>query len=181
VAGVPNGNYSVNLKFTEDAVNQVGARVFNVLINNKTVVSNLDIFARTKVEFQALDFSTTVSVTSGQISIEFVPVVNQPIVGAIEILPGNVPAPTALSLVPNSGTAGSVVPVTITGTNLESDVVISAGKNITVNNIQIVSATQLNADFNISPNAGNEGVGVTVKTAGGITAALRFTIKAEPH
>ena len=69
---------------------------------------------------------------------------------------------------------GTAVPVTITGTNLLSDVVINAGPNITVNNITVVSATQVNATFNVSASAPLGQANVTVTTEGGTTAPSSF-------
>ncbi len=173
---VPNGYYTVNLKFEENQFTQSGKRVFNVFINGQEVLSNFDEFAAAGAQYQAVDVPIPVTVTNGSIAIEFVPVLSATGVYAIEILAGTPPAPTITSMTPNTGAVGAAVPVTITGTNLAYDVVINAGPNITVNNITVVSATQLTATFNISVTAPMGQANVKVTTPGGTTAPLPFTI-----
>ena len=178
-AGVPNGNYTVNLKFEENQYTQSGKRLFNVLINGQQVLTNFDIFAAAGAQYQAVDVPIPVTVTNGTIALQFVPVLNGAGVFAIEILAGTPPAPTVTSITPNTGVIGSAVPVTIAGTNLASDVVINAGPNITVNNITVVSATQVTATFNISASAPGQ-ANVTVTTPGGTTVSSPFTISSGP-
>jgi hypothetical protein len=173
---VPNGSYTVNLKFEENFYTQSGKRLFNVVINGNTVLTNFDIFVAAGAQYQAIDVPIPVTVTTGQISIQFVPVVSAPGVFAIEIVAGTPAAPTVTGITPNTGTIGSAVPVTITGTNLASDVVINAGTNITVNNITVVSATQVTATFNISASAAPGQANVTVTTPGGTTPSSPFAI-----
>ncbi len=173
---VPNGYYTVNLKFEENQFTQSGKRLFNVFINGQEVLSNFDEFAAAGAQYQAVDVPIPVTVTNGSIAIEFVPVLSATGVYAIEILAGTPPAPTITSMTPNTGAVGAAVPVTITGTNLAYDVVINAGPNITVNNITVVSATQLAATFNISATAPTGQANVKVTTPGGTTAPLLFTI-----
>ena len=177
---VPNGYYTVNLKFEENQFTQSGKRVFNVFINGQEVLSNFDEFAAAGAQYQAVDVPIPVTVTNGSIAIEFVPVVNATGVYAIEILAGTPPAPTITSMTPNTGAVGAAVPVTITGTNLAYDVVINAGPNITVNNITVVSATQLTATFNISATAPTGQANVTVTTPGGTITPIPFTIGNAP-
>jgi hypothetical protein len=175
-ASVPNGQYTVDLKFDENISTQKGQRLFNVVINGQQVLTKFDIFAAAGAQYQAVDVPIPVTVTTGQISIQFVPVVGYAGVFAIEILAGTPAAPTVTSITPNTGTNGSAVPVTITGANLLSDVVINAQPNITVSNVVVVSATEVTATFNISASAqpGQENVAVT--TEGGTTAPTPFTV-----
>ncbi len=86
---VPNGQYHVNLYFAETyAATQVkGARVFNVKMQGAAAFSNLDIFAEAGAG-AALIKGADVTVSNGQISIEFDNVVQTAKVNAIEILPG---------------------------------------------------------------------------------------------
>jgi hypothetical protein len=72
-SGLPVGStYAVTLKFAEDYFAAAGQRIFNVILNGTTVLSNFDIFADSGGEYIADDktFSTTVN-TSGQIVIQF--------------------------------------------------------------------------------------------------------------
>jgi hypothetical protein len=86
---VPNGQYHVNLYFAETypATQVKGARVFNVKIQGAPVFSNLDIFAEAGAN-AALVKGADITVSNGQISIEFDNLVQTAKVNAIEILPG---------------------------------------------------------------------------------------------
>jgi hypothetical protein len=173
---VPNGSYTINLKFDENVFTTAGQRVFNVVVNGQTVLPNFDIFARAGALFQAVDAAVPVTVSGGQISIQFVSVVANPRVCAIEILGGTVPAPTLASVTPPSGAAGTAVAVTLNGTNFSTDLVISAGARIAVSNVIVVSSTQVTATFTIAANASGTTNNVTVRTPGGITPAVLFTV-----
>ena len=82
---VPSGSYTVRLKFAEIWFTQSGQRVFNVSINGQQVLSNFDVVAAAGAPFTAIDKAFTVNATSGQIQIQFSPVVENPKVSAIEI------------------------------------------------------------------------------------------------
>ena len=86
---VPNGQYHVNLYFAETyAPLQVkGARVFNVQMQGAAVFSNLDVFAEAGAN-AALVKGADVTVSNGQVSIEFDNLVEKAKIFAIEILPG---------------------------------------------------------------------------------------------
>lgn len=86
---VPNGTYSVNLKFAEIYFGGPGQRVFNIQINGSTVQTNFDPFAAAGAGNTAVDRAYTVSVTAGQIVIALVPVVSNPKISAIEISAGS--------------------------------------------------------------------------------------------
>ncbi|HEY1339095.1 MAG TPA: malectin domain-containing carbohydrate-binding protein [Bryobacteraceae bacterium] len=87
---VPNGPYTVNLKFAEVSMTGPGQRMFNVAINGATVLFNFDIFAQAGGALMALDKPFSVNVTGGQISIQFSPgSIQAPMVNAIEILSAN--------------------------------------------------------------------------------------------
>ena len=82
---VPNGTHTVTLKFAEIYFTQPGQRVFNVLINGQAVLSNFDIVQQGGAGV-ALDEQFTVNVTNGQVTIQLTPVVENPMISAIEIL-----------------------------------------------------------------------------------------------
>ena len=86
---VANGNYHVNLYFTEavSRLQRVGARVFDVKIQGATLFSHLDIFAEAGA-FGALIKGADVTASNGRLVIEFDSVVQNPKVHAIEILLG---------------------------------------------------------------------------------------------
>jgi hypothetical protein len=85
---VANGNYRVNLLFAENASGQqaVGARIFNVKLNNSLVLQNFDIFAAVGANTAVVESFNT-SVTSGKTAIEFDKIIQNPKINAIEILP----------------------------------------------------------------------------------------------
>jgi hypothetical protein len=85
---VPNGNYTVNLKFADIFFKLPGLRIFNVTLNGSTVLSNFDIVAQTGGGNIATDRQFIANVTNGQISLQFQGVLQNPKVNAIEIIPG---------------------------------------------------------------------------------------------
>jgi hypothetical protein len=84
---VANGDYKVTLKFAELFHSAAGARVFDVAINGETVLTNFDMVAAAGARLKAVDRQFPVSVTTGQITITFSRVVENPAVNAIEITP----------------------------------------------------------------------------------------------
>lgn len=85
---VVNGSYRVNLLFAENSPAQqaVGARVFNVKLNNNLALQNFDIFAAVGANTAVVEGFNAV-VTNGAIAIEFDRLVQNPKINAIEILP----------------------------------------------------------------------------------------------
>jgi hypothetical protein len=82
---LPNGNYTVKLKFAEIYFTTAGKRKFNVSINGQAALANFDVVAAAGGAFLAMDREFPVSVSNGQIVIRFTAVVNNPNVNAIEI------------------------------------------------------------------------------------------------
>ncbi len=83
---VPNGAYSVTLKFAEIYFTSPGQRVFNVAINGTAVLTNFDIVAAAGSANTAIDESFPVIVTGGSITIQFsTGLANYPKVSAVEI------------------------------------------------------------------------------------------------
>jgi len=84
----PNGQYHVNLYFAETygATQVKGARVFNVKLQGAPVFSNLDIFSLVGAN-AALVEAADITVSNGQVTIEFDNLVQTAKVNAIEILP----------------------------------------------------------------------------------------------
>jgi hypothetical protein len=82
---VPNGAYSVRLKFAEPTWGTVGQRIFNITVNGQTVEANFDIVAAAGGSNRAVDRTYTVSVTGGQVAIDLTGVRDNPVLNAIEI------------------------------------------------------------------------------------------------
>jgi hypothetical protein len=84
---VSNGTYSVKLKFAEVWFARPGQRIFDVLINRVAVLSRFDIAAAAGGADRAIDREFRTRVTDGEILIQFRPIVSNPKVNAIEIVP----------------------------------------------------------------------------------------------
>ncbi|MCL5666150.1 MAG: malectin domain-containing carbohydrate-binding protein, partial [Patescibacteria group bacterium] len=84
---VPNGSYNVTLKFAEIYWNYANARKFNVSINNTQVLSNFDIFAASGGKNIAIDKTFPVTVMDGKVNIQFITVLDNALVSAVEITP----------------------------------------------------------------------------------------------
>jgi len=86
---VPNGDYTVTLKFCETHHEKKGYRVFGVKIQDRTVLKNLDIFA-TAGKNTALDYTfENIKVTDGLLIIDFIRKFDYPIIAAIDIQGGD--------------------------------------------------------------------------------------------
>jgi len=82
---VPNGAYTVTLKFCEPHYAEKGRRVFGVKLQGKTVIDRLDIFEKVGKD-KALDFTfKDVQVTDGRLAIDFVRQVEFPSIAAIVV------------------------------------------------------------------------------------------------
>jgi YVTN family beta-propeller protein len=81
---VPNGSFTVKLKFAEFYVTQAGQRTFNIVVNGVTYFFNYDILA-TVGSMTANDLSIPVVVSNGQITIQLVPVTGHAKLNALEI------------------------------------------------------------------------------------------------
>jgi hypothetical protein len=87
---VPNGTYTVTMKFAELYVNGPGMRQFGIAINGTTVETNFDIYATAGAMNTAIDKSYPVTVSGGTIQISFTTgAVQFPKVDAIEIDQGS--------------------------------------------------------------------------------------------
>ena len=83
----PNTAYTVRLHFSENSVGRTGARRFNVSINGTQVLSGFDVFATAGKNHAVVRSFTSTTNASGQISIAFSAVTNQPpIINGIEVL-----------------------------------------------------------------------------------------------
>jgi len=80
---VPNGTYTVTLKFCEHRHDKKGLRIFGVKIQGEEVLDNLDIFAEVG-KLTALDYSfKIIQVTDGWLIIDFIKNLDYPTVAAI--------------------------------------------------------------------------------------------------
>ena len=90
-------------------------------------------------------------------------------------------APTVSGISPASGTAGSSVPITLTGTNLLAGATVAvSGSGVAVSGVTVVSATQINAQLTIDKSASLGARSVTVSAGSAVTGAQSFSITAAP-
>ena len=82
----PNGSYTVNLKFAEPTFGDSGQRTFHVVVNGQIALANFDIVAQAGGPRIAADKQIPITVRDGKILLQFLPVVDRPIVSAIEIV-----------------------------------------------------------------------------------------------
>lgn len=83
---VPSGKYRITLKEAEYYWRQPNQRVFNVTVNGVTWLDHYDILARAGFG-QAIDSSIIVSVTDGNITLDFAADVDAAKISAIAIEP----------------------------------------------------------------------------------------------
>lgn len=82
---VPNGSYSVKLRFCEPTAEKAGERVFDIALQGRKALERLDIFARVG-KLKPLDVTLPdVSVGNGLMQINFLQIKGAPCVSAIEI------------------------------------------------------------------------------------------------
>lgn len=91
------------------------------------------------------------------------------------------PVPVLNLINPSSGTVGAGVPVTLLGANfLQGATVNVSSSDVTVSNVNLVSASQITATFIISPTAAVGPVGVSVSTSGGTSGTVNFNVVPPP-
>ena len=98
---LPGTNYLVRLHCMECCWNAAGQRVFNVLVNGVNVLSNFDIYATAGAQDKAVirEIPATADV-NGRIVVQFVNVVDNASISAIEILQGGLYVPINLTATP---------------------------------------------------------------------------------
>jgi len=162
---VPNGAYTVTLKFADLYWSNPGQRTFDVAINGQQVLTNFDIIALVGPK-TAVDKAFAVNVTGGSIAITFTSVVDNAKVDAIQIVAGTPPAPTVSGISPASGPTSGGTAVTISGTNFTAATAVSFGTTPAAQFI-VNSATSITAT---APAQAAGIMDITVSTAGGTSA-----------
>src|SRR6266404_7198020 len=106
----------MTLKFAELYWSTAGSRVFNVFINGNQVLTNFDIVAQAGAKNTAIDKPFPVTVTNGQITLQFTGVLDYPWINAISIAQSGASQSPALQSVvvsPTSVVGGTNVNVTV--------------------------------------------------------------------
>jgi len=82
---VPNGRYTVTLKFNEPVYTEAGKRVFGVKLQGQTVIDRLDMYAKAGRN-HAIDFTFDgIAVTDGHLKIDLVKEVEFPCIAGIVV------------------------------------------------------------------------------------------------
>jgi hypothetical protein len=94
IPAVPFAHYRVKLHFREPwfgkdngGIGGSGSRIFNVACNGVLLIKNFDILAEGKSKPIVKTFENVQASAGGKIELYFMPVVNYPVVNAIEVLP----------------------------------------------------------------------------------------------
>lgn len=82
---LPNGAYTVEMRFAETRFNSAGSRTFSIAINGQQVESGLDIFARAGGQNIAYTTQYQASVSNGLLDIFFNSIVYEAKIGAIRV------------------------------------------------------------------------------------------------
>jgi HSP20 family molecular chaperone IbpA len=133
---VPDGDYTLTLHLADiyARTQKVGGRVFNVSIEGSVIFENLDIFSEVG-GFAALKKTTTVHVSDGILTIEFIKKVDNPKISGIEIhasWPATTPQSAAQDFVKKTFTpihinTGGKAFIDSTGITWEADAYYNAG------------------------------------------------------
>jgi beta-galactosidase len=83
---IANGSYLVTLGFLEPTVTAAGARVFNVSANGVNQIANLDVFQASGARNTAIARKFSVTVTNGQLVLDFQGVTGKAIVSNIAVV-----------------------------------------------------------------------------------------------
>ena len=108
------------------------------------------------------------------ITVNFGDVLSNPVTFTIVPPP---PVPTLTSVSPNSGPLGSTVAITLTGTNFDSTARVTVNHpDVVVNNINVVSSTQITATLQIPATSLVGPMDVAVATTNGSAGTITFTV-----
>jgi hypothetical protein len=142
------------------SVNNPGVTVGNIVVTGSTQIAATFSIAATAALGTANVTVTAAGATSAAVAFVVDP-----------------PPPTITSINTAGAPQGSIVAVTLTGTNFVSGAgVTSANSGVTAGNIVVASATQITAILTIAPSAAEGATTVIVTTPGGASAPVTFTV-----
>jgi hypothetical protein len=181
---VPNGSYSVILKFAENYWSAAGSRIFNVSINGSQVLTNFDIFAAAGGALLAVDEPFQVNVTNNQLTIAFSAVVDNVLVNGIVIsLGAQAPAPSlqSITVAPAAVIGGNNVNVTVNlsaGAPAAGAAVTLTGSSAAFPNANVtVAPAQSSQTFIVPTAAVSSATQVTITaTYNSVSANTRLTV-----
>jgi hypothetical protein len=159
-------------------------RLFNPYTNADSRV--LTLTGAPASTFTALAFTSTgtaIGLVSGTLVTipPFTPVTTVGPVPAGVVSLAFAPVPTLSAITPSSGAQGSTVAVTLTGANFVTGTTVAVDNpGITVSGVNIVSSTQITANFTVDAAASPGPANVTVTTPTGTIASVVFTVMVPP-
>ena len=117
--------------------------------------------------------------SGGTVTVQAASTVSPSAIGSATVTVTSPPvAPVLTSISPNSGTQGTSVAVTLSGSNfLPGATIAVSGTGVSVTGVSVVSSTKLTATFVIAAAAASGARSVTVATTAGNSAAQPFTVK----
>lgn len=122
------GVYRVKLCFAEIEYTSAGQRVFDVTIENKVVIDNLDLVA-TVGSNVATTYTFDAEVTDGRLAIKFVAVTGEPTISAIEMTPAD--AGTNLDTTPPTALNARLTTPNSLMVSFNESISSSSGQNVT--------------------------------------------------
>ncbi len=128
-----NGTYDVNLHFAEtySGITGSGQRVFDVIIEGQLVLDNLDMFSEIGHSTALIKTINNITVTDGQLTIEFTPGVEVPLINGIEIFSAGSNNPPVLdSIGDKSINEGQLLQFTISATDSDNDQLTYSASNL---------------------------------------------------
>jgi hypothetical protein len=183
---LPAGSqYTVRLHFAELYWTATGKRVFNVLINGTTVLSNFDIYAAAGARYKAAvqEFLAAAN-GSGQIVIKFNAITDNPTIEGIEIIttiPNNPPTVAAAAAASPNPVTRTTATLSVLGAddNGEGNLTYTWATTGTPPAAVTFSANGTNAAKNTTVTfalAGSYSLQATVRDAGNLTATSPVTV-----
>ena len=170
---LPNGNYLVNLHFAEiySGTFGVGKRVFDVLIEGRLRIDNLDIYSQAGAN-TALIISLPVTISDGQLNLAFVHGVENPKLSAIEVFATSAASATpTISDIANQSTTVNTPTAAIPFTIGDTDTAVAS---LTLGNGS--SNPTLVPTNNMVFGGSGSNRTVTVTPATGLTGAATLTV-----
>jgi hypothetical protein len=172
---VPNGTYTITLRFAELYWTSAGKRVFNVTVEGQPALTNLDIFALAGAN-AVLDRVVTATVADGTLNIGFITVADNAKVSAIEVVQATVVAPTyriSGAIAPPAAGAGATM--NLGGLATATTVADGAGA-YSFNGLSngLYSVVPSRAGYTFTPTSRN------VTIAGADVSAINFDASATP-
>ena len=148
----------------------VAASGTGVTVSNVQVVSAMQITASLAISASAVAGSVDLTVKQGPATSVAVPF---RITSTAMSLTGISPSSTPV--------ISSAAQITLTGTNFTSTATVAvSGTGVTVDNVKVVSPTQITATFTVAPTAATGARNVTVSSGPATTAPAVFTVTAAP-